>query len=174
MYGQAGVGLSPQSSGPGNNQALIEEKLKVEAEVKGAAGWFFWIAGLSLINSIIILFGGQWHFIIGLGVTTFFDAVAVHLANSVANIAVFVVNLFILTIPVVFGVFARKGYKWAFIVGMLLYGLDGGLLLLFRDWLGAGFHVYALFMIYRGISAVSMLQQLRQDTLALTPTPIEP
>ncbi len=170
-YGNAGVGTAAQTAA---DRMYVESKFRVEAQLKGAAGWFFWIAALSLINSVIMLFGGKWHFIIGLGVTTFFDAVAVHLGSSVANIAVFVINLFILTIPVMFGVFARKGHKVAFIVGMVLYALDGVLLVIFQDWLSAAFHVYVLFMLYRGIGAIGMLEQIRQESLASTPAPINP
>jgi Na+/melibiose symporter-like transporter len=158
----------------GMNQSLLEHKVRIEAQLKTAAGWFFAIAGFSLINSVLILFGSTWHFLLGLGVTTFFDAVAHHLDNSVANIAVFVINVFILAVPLLFGVFARQGHKWAFIVGMVLYALDGVLLLLFQEWLSAGFHVYALFMIYRGVTAIGMLQQIREATLASSPAPIEP
>jgi thiosulfate reductase/polysulfide reductase chain A len=44
--------------------------MAVEQRLKGAASWFYWIAALSLINSIIVMAGGNWHFIIGMGVTT--------------------------------------------------------------------------------------------------------
>jgi uncharacterized membrane protein YvbJ len=43
----------------------LEEKIQIERQMKSGAAWFFWIAGLSLINSIIIHSG--WSFIIGLG-----------------------------------------------------------------------------------------------------------
>ena len=41
------------------NSKAIEEKLKTERRFKSGANWFFWIAGLSIINSIILLAGGK-------------------------------------------------------------------------------------------------------------------
>lgn len=175
LDGNAGLKLdAPAVSANDQIHSLVEQRYKIESQIRSASSWFFAIAALSLVNSVVTVFGGNWHFIIGLGITTFFDALALHLGNSVANIAVFVVNIFILCIPLLFGIFARKGHKWAFIVGMVLYALDGLILLLFKDWLGVGFHLYALFMIYRGVTAIGMLEQIRQAMLASTPAPIQP
>lgn len=169
----AGVAVAP-SPITAVDQAIVEQRLRCESQLKSAAGWFFTIAVLSFVNSIILAFGGTWHFIIGLGITTFFDAVALGLKSSVANIAVFIINTFILAIPVTFGVFGRKGHKWAFIVGMILYALDGLILIAFQDWLGVAFHAYALFMIYKGVAAANELKQMQQQILATTPVPIQP
>ena len=43
----------------------LTQKASIEAEAlvkrhRGGAGWFFWIAGLSLINSVVILAGSDW------------------------------------------------------------------------------------------------------------------
>lgn len=170
----AGLGLATAPDNTVSAKDAIEQKLKIEAQLKSAAGWFFTIAVLSIINSVVMLSGSKWHFIVGLGVTTFVDAVAYHLSNAAANVAAFVINLFIVAIPVVFGISARKGQKWAFVVGMVLYGLDALILLMFSDFLGVAFHGYALFMIYRGVTAIGLLKQLQQATLATGPVPIEP
>ena len=42
---------------------------KYRSAFLSGANWFFWIAGLSLVNSLIILFSGEWSFIVGLGAT---------------------------------------------------------------------------------------------------------
>jgi hypothetical protein len=39
------------------------------------AQWFYWIAGLSLVNALSAAFGSQWGFIIGLGITQVVSAV---------------------------------------------------------------------------------------------------
>ena len=54
---------------------------------------------------------------------------------------------------VVFGIFANKRQHWAFIAGMILFGLDGMISLLIQDWLGLGFHAFALYCIFRGFAA---------------------
>ena len=45
-----------------------------EALLKSGASWFYWIAGLSLINSFIALSGSDYGFILGLGITRIIDA----------------------------------------------------------------------------------------------------
>jgi len=139
----------------------IEENLRTENQLKSGANWFFWIAGLSLINSIILLAGGQWNFIVGLGMTQIIDTIGLEIAKQagvIGNIIAFVVDLFVAGIFIVFGVFSRKRYSWAFIVGMILYALDGLLFLLVQDILSIGFHIFALFCIYAGFRANKLLK----------------
>jgi hypothetical protein len=51
------------------------------------------------------------------------------------------------------GLLARKGLAWVFVVGMVLYGLDGLLFLLVGDWFGLAFHVFVLFCLFKGLQA---------------------
>ncbi len=140
-------------------QRLLQERLKIEGQIKGGASWFFWIAGLSIINTIIFLAGAQWSFIIGLGVTQLVAGVASE-AGSSAKIVAFIVTLIFAGIFVFFGIFSGKRHNWAFIVGMILYALDGLLFLLVPDWLSIGFHVFALFCIFAGLRANFKLKRL--------------
>lgn len=50
----------------------LDEHLKA---IKGGANWFYWIAGLSIINTLIIFFNGDVNFIVGLGLTQIIDAI---------------------------------------------------------------------------------------------------
>ena len=129
---------------------LIEEKLKIEKQFQSGADWFFWIAGLSLINSIILLAGSEWGFIIGLGITQIIDAIGLLIAEEIGiagKIISFIFDIIAAGIFVLFGVFARKRYKWAFITGMALYAIDGLIFLLVQDFLSIGFHIFALFFM---------------------------
>ena len=67
---------------------------------------------------------------------------------------VVVVGVFVL-----FGWLAGKKRGWAFVVGMVLYGLDGLLFLLLQDWLSAGFHAFALFGIWGGFASMRKLRE---------------
>jgi len=167
-----GLGLS--SAPPRTNVARDLTVMRVRAEqiVKSGAGWFIWIAALSLINSLVTIFNGNFHFILGLGVTEIVDAFA-HGAGPAAAIPGLIINLFVGGVFVLFWQFGRKGQTWAFIVGMVLYGLDGVLLLLFRDILSVAFHAYALFMLYRGLTGISMLRKCEQAEL-LSAVAIQP
>ena len=151
------------------NSSAIEERLKLERSFKSGANWFFWIAGLSIINSVIIIAGGQWNFIVGLGITQVIDAIAHEIGSAGIGVAL-VLDILVAGVFVLFGIFARKKYLWAFIIGMILYTLDGLLFLLAGDWLGIAFHILVLFFIFGGISALKKLNQMgkEQDKTANT------
>jgi len=136
-----------------------------QAQVKAAASWFFWIGGLSLVNSLIIHFGGNWNFVVGLGLTQVVDVVMKQLEGAGVAIAV-VFDLMAASVCLAFGLLARRMMMWPFILGMVLYALDGLLLLYFGDLMGVGFHAFALFQLYAGIRA------LRSVQLESVPTPV--
>jgi hypothetical protein len=150
---------------PEPEEKLIEEKLRIEKRLKSGAAWFYWIAGLSIINSIILLYGSEWGFIVGLGITQIIDAIGLAVAEEVGvagKIIALVLDCLVAGIFVVFGVFAMKKYKWSFIVGMILYCLDGLLFLLVMDILSIGFHVFALFCIFGGFKAIDKLREFER------------
>lgn len=126
------------------------------ARLKSGASWFYWIAGLSLINSISAFSGSSWRFIVGLGVTQAFDGLAGEF-GSAGKAIVLLLDLLAAGIFILFGVFANKRHQWAFIVGMILFGLDGLIFLLVQDWLGVAFHVFVLYCLFRGLKACRAL-----------------
>ena len=136
------------------SQRAAVAKMVSNARMKAGAKWFYWIAGLSLINSLVVVTGGNFHFVIGLGVTSVVDAMAKQI-GGLGSVLDFVINGFIAGVVGVFGYFAVKGQKWAFLVGMGLYALDALLCFGARDFLSAGFHAYALFAIYRGYKSAN-------------------
>lgn len=123
-----------------------------EAQLKSGASWFYWIAALSLINSLIALSGSNYNFILGLGVTQIIDGFGMGFEGAGKAIAL-VLDLIVVGIFVFFGVFANKRKTRAFVVGMVLYGLDSLFALLVQDWLPLGFHGFALFCLFRGFRA---------------------
>lgn len=163
-----GVGLAPE---PSTNE-LAAQKAQTEQIVRGGASWFVWIAGLSLVNSIIVMAGGGLHFIVGLGITQVVDALA-HEAGSSGIVLDLIINGFVAGVFVLFFNFARKGQSWAFIVGMLLYAADGLILLAVKDILSVAFHAYALYRMYLGLKALPVLQKL-QAAMASPSAPIVP
>jgi len=153
--------------------ALVEEKVKTENIFKGSASNFHWIAGLSLVNSIIQLMGGNWSFFFGLGITQLIDGISRALAHNIGGnastiiqIVAFLLNVSIAGIFVMFGVFAQKQQKWAFIVGMILYALDGLLFLIVSDFLNIGFHIFILFGLYSGMKSINKYREVQQQISA--------
>jgi hypothetical protein len=136
---------------------VTADRQQLEARMRSGASWFYWIAGLSLINSIASLTGAQWGFIVGLGVTQIIDAFADGLGGAAFAVAL---SLSILTagIFILFGVFANKRHLWAFVVGMVLYTLDGLIFAIARDWLAAGFHAFVLYWLFNGFRAARLLR----------------
>ena len=152
--------------------ATVEQKLRAEQVVKNGAGWFLAIAGLSILNSVLTMSGASFHFIFGLGTTEIVDAIG-RQAGTTGSALSLVVNLFIAGVFLLFWNFARRGERWAFLVGMALYAVDGLILVPFKDFLGIAFHAYALFRIYNGMQGLPVLEEIRRRMMPEN-TPIEP
>lgn len=139
-------------------EVKIKERLELESKLKSGTSWFYWIAGLSLINSVIMLSGNDWYFVIGLGITQLIDAV-------IGSGSALIIDAVVAGVLIYFGRMAKDGKNWAFIVGMVLYGLDAVLLLVFSDYLSFVFHILALFGIYGGLQASLKLEKYEQLVL---------
>ena len=127
------------------------------AQMKSGASWFYWVAVLSLVNSVSAFAGSTWRFILGLGITQVIDEFGRNLGTAGKGVAL-VLDLLAAGILVLFGIFGNKGHSWAFIVGMILFALDGVIFLLEQDWLGVGFHAFILFCLFRGFTACRELK----------------
>jgi hypothetical protein len=123
-----------------------------EMRAKKGANWFFWIAGLSILNSVTMMLGSTSHFVVGLGATEVFDVMG-RSAGGVGRGVALAFSVGISGLFILFGVFARKLQMWGFVVGMALYALDALLLLKFSDYLSVGFHGLALYFIFTGFTA---------------------
>ncbi len=142
------------------NEKGRSEKKKIEDKIKSGANWFFWIAGLSFINSILFLCSDKWNFIVGLGTTQLVDVFGLDLVKAIGiggYIIACLLSMMGAGIFVLFGIFARKKCNWAFVVGMMVYGFDGLIFVFVQDYLGVGFHIFVLFLIAGGFKASKML-----------------
>ncbi len=134
-------------------ESRVRRELSVERRIKSGANWFYWIAGLSIVNSIIFLFDGNINFVAGLGVTQLVDGYAYGFydyfgaASIVCGAAI---ELIIAGIFVYFGIMAGRCKKWSFIAGMILYGLDTIIFIVYQDYFGVFFHIFALTFIAKG------------------------
>jgi GYF domain 2 len=126
-------------------------------QMKSGASWFYWVAVLSLVNTVTAFAGKPIRFIIGLGITQIIDEFSGSLSTNGKGVAL-ILDLLAAGVLVLFGVFANKGHSWAFLVGMILLALDGVIFLLVQDWLGVGFHAFILFCLFRGFMACRTLK----------------
>ena len=148
----ATIGVAASPIGPTG-----EARQALERQRRNGGHWFYWIAGLSLVNAAVGFVGGEWRFILGLGVTQVVQALA---KSGSAATTSGLIALAVIAIFAVLGQRAVLGHGWAFLVGIALYALDGGIFLVIRDWAGVGFHAFALLMITRGYVASRKLSEL--------------
>src|SRR5437016_12389707 len=87
-----GLGMGIGSCTRTNN--LREQHLRAEAVVKVAAGWFLWVAALSVVNSFLSMSGSGIRFIFGLGTAQIIDALA-HQAGSSGVVLDLIINGFV-------------------------------------------------------------------------------
>ena len=146
-------------------------------QMKSGAYNFYWIAGLSMANSIFFVFSTRSAFVVGLGITQFIDTLSHNIAQSYPNAVLLVrligllPDLFICSVLAYSGYLAAKGHRWAFIAGIMLYGLDGILTLVSSDFIGFGFHLFFLWFLFSGLQALNKLKKILPET---APTPILP
>jgi len=142
------------------------ETAELEQKLSSGANWFYWIAGLSAVNSIANFFEAQWNFAVGLGITQFFDGLGIFLRSEGTSTpilaAILIMSLVVAGLFFVIGVFANRRIITAFVIGIIIYGADSLLMLLFMDILGIIIHAIALFFIIRGFLAARQL--LRSNT----------
>ncbi len=145
----------------------LAEAQKLEQQFRGGVGWFYAIAGLSLVNAVAHLSGAKLTFVVGLAATQIVTAIALEAGLGAAGKTVaFLLAALIAGIFLLFGIFARKRQAWAFIVGSILYAGDGLVFLLFKDMLAVGFHVLALVFIIRGMMANRQLKHMHATLAA--------
>lgn len=160
----------PQTTSPGLTANPLEQKQKLMNRMRSGASWFYWIAALSVINTILIEFGSSINFIFGLGITQIIDALVFQWGFDLAPDAFTVLRVFglaitllIVLIFVLFGIYANKRQRWAFIAGMIVYAIDA-LAVLFvweqPDFLAFAFHLFVIWGLIRGLGAISQLEQL--------------
>ena len=124
--------------------------------MRRGASWFLWIGLLSVVNSILMFTDGGRFFVAGLGVNLIVDTMAKGM-HSGGILADAIVNGIVVLLFVTLWRQARKGAKWAFLLGMTLYAADSLIFLVGQDWLAFGFHMFALWRVWSGFSAARAL-----------------
>ena len=140
----------------------------LQRQMKNCAYNFYWIAGLSMVTSIIIVFSAQPSFVVGLGVTQIIDITVHNLAETLPNPVLIhglglLLDFFLCSIFALCGILAARGYRWAFIAGMLFYALDAILTLVSMDFFGFGFHLFFLWFLFSGLQALNKLKDILPD-----------
>ena len=135
-------------NGPGNAQYAARQ-------TQQGGDWFFWVAGLSLANTVLRVMHVPFGFFFGLGATDAAARLGLGVGLTLA------ITVAISGLIALFGVFARRGARLAFLVGMGLYLVDALLCLLLTEYLEIAAHAYVLFRLFQGFQAARQLAALR-------------
>jgi len=141
-----------------STEQRIRKEIDIERRINGGSSWFYWIAGLSVVNSAILYFDGSLNFIFGLGATQLLDFYAYAFYDYYGMAAVllgFAADALLVGLFVYLGVMASRYKTWAFIAGMILYSLDIIPFLIFGDYVGIAGHVFALVLIFKSFRALN-------------------
>lgn len=139
-----------------------KDLIDLNKNLQSSGRWFYWVGALSIINTLIMYFGGGVSFIVGLGITQFIDGV-VYEASSIVKLIALLVNILISGSFGIFGCFALKQNKWPFMIGMTLYFMDALLFLFIQDWLSIGFHAFVLLSLFAGIRSINKVEKIQQQ-----------
>src|SRR5687767_4243843 len=99
--------LSTDGSLPFNREAEVAE---ITQRMKRGANNFYWIAALSVINSILSMTGSGTYFVIGLAVTLIADGITMGLSQSLPEAALIVKIVGLVASILIAGVFALFGF----------------------------------------------------------------
>jgi len=146
--------LAALAGGP--DQTALK-RVALVRRVRSGGRWFYWIAGFSAVNFVFFFMGSS----TGFALQGILEDVAGPSLAWTAHVAVIAFFAFL-------GVRATAGAQWAFVLGGLVYTIDGLILLLVGDWIGIVVHAIALFAI---VSAIISLRQLRSTPVtSLSPS----
>ncbi len=163
--GSPGPGFFTASNSPEATYKL--QLAAARAKIKPGAGWLDWIAILSVVNAVIAMSNGQWSFLLGLGITSLANGMAAR--GEISPIVSLLMTGAAAAFFWLMGRFAKMGQKWALILALLVYALDGVVLLTMLEqqpWLMIAFHVFALVMIARALGAINAFEAVKADAQA--------
>lgn len=128
------------------------------ARIVRSANWFYWIAGLSLLNTVVAILGSSWSFIIGLGFTSVLTAALQSPAldqmhSQVMTLLVWILCFLIVGLFALCGWLARRPSVVAFAVGIFAFAMDALIFVFAGDVLGMLLHAYVLFALGQGMVA---------------------
>jgi hypothetical protein len=140
--------------------------------IRRSASWFYWIAGLSLINVLTMASGSGYSMVLGTGISQITQRLAQtywETGAAAPALALYTFTLLFIASFVFFGRKASQPMVWPFIAGMVLYGIDSIVFIFSADYVGIGFHAFVLYMLYRGLAALLRLNRTQAATGVSSP-----
>ena len=153
---------SPTARKAAQEEAALHDLVGTVAK---GANWFYWIAGLSVLNLALTAMKAPLSMALGLGVT---DLVYAFSISDVAgtetpppSAAVVVIDLILCGLLGLCGWLSTQGNRRVFIIGTVGIALDSLLFLFpFFSIIALVVHGYALFSMFQGISALGTIKKI--------------
>jgi hypothetical protein len=159
---------------------FTSQKFFLEQKINSNLRWFYWIGGMSILNSIIAAASGGLSFVVGLGITQVIDVIMAGVAENLGSggyiVQVFgwIIDLVIAGFFIALGALSKKRITWLIIVGMVFYALDAILLLIFEDFYSALFHGLGLWGLFTGLRQIAQLKKFEGQYATVQTSPIAP
>lgn len=161
--------LAPPNDPPSEEEIAkrkeIRRRLLLLRRAKDGINWFYWVAGLSIISTIISLTGSTPNYFLGLGIVQLIDinAIVVARGTSLAPLMGWVAAAMDLLVAGIFVFFGYRGHRnhrnWT-VAGIVVYTLDGLIFLLSSVWLGVIVHAFIIYSLVRGLRAMDEVNRL--------------
>ena len=135
-------------------EADEQRRLDLRAESRSDANFFFWAAGVAALGTGLLPI--RLNFLVTVGV---FDLLRIYgrSPNPAYPLAMYGAALAWVVMLLAFGFAGRSGHRWAFLVGMFLYGADMiALTLTFSIW-AFGVHAFFVYKWFQGQKALKDL-----------------
>lgn len=135
----------------------VQPKILDRGVARNGANWFYWLAALSVINTLGNYLLGFGNTPFGFGFTQWIDGstgplTSQSLTPQLATGAM-IVNLLVALGFAGFGYLARRGNDSAWVIGLLFYVVDAMFSIGLRDFFGFSFHLVGFFFLFRGLLA---------------------
>jgi hypothetical protein len=142
-------------------EAEEQRRADLRADSQSDANLFFWAAGLAAINSGLLPV--RLNILVNIGAFDFLRFYGSPL-GSLYPLVVYSTVAAWLAVLLGLGLAARSGYRWAFLVGMVLYGADMiALITMFSLW-AFGVHAFFVFKWFQGQKALKDLNEAGVST----------
>ena len=140
-------------SGAGRTVSVAD----AERAVRRAGSWFFWVAALSVVNSVAAATNMSFRMLLGLGITQVLDVLFPAGQSVQLMLLALVLGFFVLA-----GYFATRRFSlpW-YLAGMIVYGADALLCMWIADWAAVAFHAFVLYMLWGGFTVLRVLPAQR-------------
>lgn len=145
---------------------------RINQRIRSGASWISAVGLFSFFNTLLGLFKASMRFVIGLGATQIIQYFAMMLSQNSDNHTLFIamnlgLNLLIAGIFLILGWFAKREHGWAWLLGMVLYLVDTGIMVWIQYWPGVIFHIFALVSMIVGYIALLKKQKLQKTSYSL-------